>query len=614
MSHDASIIEEPVEFAAPAPAAERETKPESPRAHAGSRLHLALLALGALVTVFVYGRILGHELIPTWDDGFYLLNHSLVTGWSSASWFERLTTPELGYPSPLPTALYAALRGLGDAYVPAVRALQIVLHLIGGFGLFAFVKSHAERPMAAAVTALLWWLHPVNVETVAWATNLKTSIFGACALVSLALWQRATHANQSGRSTAWRIGSIALLTLAAASRPEAIVIPVLWALVSLGHHRDLKTVAKQTGIWLAAGLLLGLTTGLYGYLTHTGFAKGSHLVDRSVMGRLAEVFDSVRRAIQSLAVPFDLSPMYATHAEAGVVQVLPGVLLAFALLALLAFALRRSAFSEATFLALAATAWLPYSNLTPLPRWVADTYVYLPGAFGIGFAVLAAERIASKHGGIRAAALAATVALLISVGASANQVARWESGLTLFAPVIEREPSLAKPYMHVAYHYWTSGDAAMAAQVLDLGSESFATQELAPFWGPAVYVEADRPADGAVFGVHALRYTRTASSIDELLMTALLKSSFALANLEPRDVSNVEQSIARLTQSVHQEPTQRLAAIGQWLVVQNRTELALPFLKEAASRDDAPCALWNVIAAAGASEELPQAPAACAQP
>src|SRR5699024_3484390 len=146
---------------------------------------------------------------PVWDDSLYLLNRLAVTDWPAASWTQRILTPELGYPVPLPTLLYYLFRQLPPAWVvPAVHLLSLGFHLVNVLLLYQIAARwrgapgrKADKPVGlsnkscggcapAFFAALLWAMHPFLVESVAWATNLKVVTLSTFLLGALAVWER----------------------------------------------------------------------------------------------------------------------------------------------------------------------------------------------------------------------------------------------------------------------------------------------------------------------------------------------------------------------------------------------------------------------------------------
>lgn len=160
--------------------------------------YLAIL-LG--VTVLIYAQVLRFGLISGWDDKLYFMSHSLLEGWPEASWRDRLLTPELGYPSPLPTAIYFLLHRLPEATAVALaHGVNLIFHLINVCLAFAVARRFLPRLSQAFGATLIWAVHPVLAESVAWITNLKSLGMATAVLAAIWVWDRYL---QSRRRDGW---------------------------------------------------------------------------------------------------------------------------------------------------------------------------------------------------------------------------------------------------------------------------------------------------------------------------------------------------------------------------------------------------------------------------
>src|SRR5690606_29216533 len=115
------------------------------------------------------------------------------------------------------------------------HTVNVLLHISSVLVLFELLRRLTKHAGASAIGALLFALHPVQVEAVAWISGAKDLLYGLFALV--ALWQYVLYvqgAQVSGRETATRdrsvahyIAALAALLAALLSKPTAVVTPVL---------------------------------------------------------------------------------------------------------------------------------------------------------------------------------------------------------------------------------------------------------------------------------------------------------------------------------------------------------------------------------------------------
>jgi protein O-mannosyl-transferase len=86
--------------------------------------------------------------------------------------------------------------------------------------------------IAAALGALWFALHPLQVEPVAWVSGLKDVLCGTFSLLSLLLFLMSGH-DRANRVPLRFLGSLALMALAVLSKPSAIILPLLGYVLSL---------------------------------------------------------------------------------------------------------------------------------------------------------------------------------------------------------------------------------------------------------------------------------------------------------------------------------------------------------------------------------------------
>ncbi len=320
------------------------------------RFALAGLLLVAAVAI-TFGGALDNEFV-NWDDGNYIVINPLVTDPGRHGVIERLTTPSIGYSVPLPMLLYGWLWAWTEAPW-AFHLLSLLVHGANALLLLWLLWRQTSRLRVAWVGAVAFALHPVVVEPVAWATGLKDLLVGTGCLLAL-VWL--------GRGPLSLIGVLVAL----ASKPSAALIgawllAVRWVedgLARAGPRRVLITVALAT----AAGLAL---------LAYTAAQEGEQLRTSAAGGDMVRrVLGAVGLHVEHLLVPASLSPRYPLASVSIAQIVVGGIVIALVLWLAWSWGKRRDA--RFGWLALGFATYLPASNLRPLIRFTADSYIYVP--------------------------------------------------------------------------------------------------------------------------------------------------------------------------------------------------------------------------------------------
>ncbi|HQY88838.1 MAG TPA: glycosyltransferase family 39 protein, partial [Tepidisphaeraceae bacterium] len=205
------------------------------------RIPAWIVALGfLLITCVTYIPAFNANFI--WDDPDYVVNNTLLRSVKGLKhfWTSRDATPQF-YPATFTSfwiefQLYDAL-GLGTPrpglWAPGYHVTNVLLHALGGFLLWRVLKQLAVP--AALLAALVWTVHPLQVESVAWITERKNTLsavfyFGAALAF---LRHRPLESNRVSFGKWWWISfglfALALLSKSVtASLPAALLVVAWW--------------------------------------------------------------------------------------------------------------------------------------------------------------------------------------------------------------------------------------------------------------------------------------------------------------------------------------------------------------------------------------------------
>ncbi len=398
------------------------------------------LILSAVVAAAYSPALSGGML--RWDDDRIVARNPLIGPPYLANTARMFTTIQNEAYQPLHTASYQIdhiLFGLDPA---GCHAINLVLYVAAAcvFFYLALVLG-ADRRVALAGT-LLFALHPVHVESVAWITGRKdvqSLFFVAVALV--------LHARSKRILDGRHVASMLVFALAALTKTTTLILP-LWLVIL---DRLLPGRPWRETLWRAAAPA-GIAAGL-GILVLCIW-QGSGLT-RDVPGlasRAALVFRTIAHYALSLAWPARLSPVYEIERDAA----FDGpALLGLAILATTVAAavwLARRSRTAAAGIWLGLAALLPVSNVVPLWFQVNDRYLLLP-TLGILFLVVGLDGIAGSRRA-RTAVFAATLALGCAAGAASFvQSFAWRSDRALWERATTARPGAYYAFMKLGETY-----------------------------------------------------------------------------------------------------------------------------------------------------------------
>lgn len=464
----------------------------------------------AAVVVGVFAQVVSFALIDTWDDSLYFLNRPEVQHWLAASWRQRLLTPELGYPVPLPTLIYVAIRQApADLVVPLAHATSLVLHLLNALLVYKLASRWLERWWHAWLVAVLWAIHPLMAEPVAWVTNLKFVTMGAFSLGGMYLWDRHLSAlDEEGLK--WGVGAGLCFVAGLTCQPQALALGP--ALVAQTYFRADRRRWFDKRVWapLAAMALVGaayLPVALGGQHELLRSKNVVDAVDLSTKTKALRAGAAFLLQAKHIVWPVGLQPGYFPTGDTLEIFGIVGFILLGIALGLTALAVWRS-HRAGWPLALAWAFYLPVSGIDFLPRLTADPYAYLP-LFGLllaaaataGPAVAWTRRRLPLVVGVLAAALVLFEAALCVV-----QVGRWQNAITLMEPAIEAWPEWPIGYNVLGVAYGKVGERERALETFEAGLDPAYEYGMLPLDLPRLYEEAGQPAKAANILMLMIRY------------------------------------------------------------------------------------------------------------
>ena len=232
----------------------------SPASPLPSWLPGAVLAAVLVVVAGVYAQVCTFQFLPFWDDDTNIHRNPLYAplSWGSVALFWQGPFQQLYIPVTYTVwaglvALSRIVAGTTVSFGPINGAIfhgtNLIAHLLSVAMVFLIMRrllgaaygKEGSVPLrlllASAVGALLFGLHPVQVETVAWVSGLRDLLGGALSLAAIACFLSwldrgaASSVPSSDPSSRWNwlryAAATLLLLLAFGSKPGTVVTPAL---------------------------------------------------------------------------------------------------------------------------------------------------------------------------------------------------------------------------------------------------------------------------------------------------------------------------------------------------------------------------------------------------
>ena len=232
-------------------------------------LRLALLLLPLLATLLVYLPSLDNSF--AWDDKSLVVNNPRIQVLSAENVRWAFTTTLGGNWMPLTWLSFMLDRQLGGPGPRVFHVTQIVLHILNTLlvlflvrrllDLGAVGKGATFRWQTASLTALLFGIHPMHVESVAWISERKDVLY---AFFFLAAMHRHLEPRPEGKRGYFRDAEVLLLfALSLMSKPMAVTLPLVLLLLDFwpaGNRRE--DVRRRLATFYIPAFLLSITVAI----------------------------------------------------------------------------------------------------------------------------------------------------------------------------------------------------------------------------------------------------------------------------------------------------------------------------------------------------------------
>ena len=191
-----------------------------------------ILSIILIVTFFSYVNSLNNDFIR-WDDDKQITENSYVKNFTKESVFYNFSEERFTFiPLTIYSILYAVI-GLNPFYF---HLLSLIFHLLNVVLAFILVRRITNEIVIAIFTALLFALHPMRVESVAWISELKDLLFTFFSLSAFLLYVKYL---KNGLKPKYLVFVILLSILASFSKIQGLLIAPSLILMDLLYSRKI---------------------------------------------------------------------------------------------------------------------------------------------------------------------------------------------------------------------------------------------------------------------------------------------------------------------------------------------------------------------------------------
>ena len=346
---------------------------------------------------------------------------------------------------------------------------NILLHCANVILCYVLLLVFIKNDIMALLGSLLFALHPVQVQAVAWIAGRHDVLMGFFSLLSVVSYVLYRHCSGGGRG--YFIMSMISFALALFAKESAIVVLLLLPLIDLilgevgGSWKKILTQGIRRDLFVAfsvAGAYLIVRLIVFGELFGGERVYGKS----SLIERLSVAPALISENCSFVVAPIHLSVVHPVALLAWMQEPwrAVSVFITILLVALVFWAWKRDKVLGFGFLWFT-VGLLPALNIVPMAVPVLENRLYLP-IVGAVLAVVRGFQLSTTS--FRMRFVAGVLAVLVSVCAVASflRLPVWQNSVTMWSDAINKEPDDPQPYFDLAGYYYEGGAFDMTIELL----------------------------------------------------------------------------------------------------------------------------------------------------
>ncbi len=413
--------------------------------------------IAIIITIIAFYPTLNNGWV-NWDDDAYVLQNNLLTKLDLngiKAIFQEVNV--VGNFHPLTVLSLAVDHAISGKDASTYHLHNLLLHLLNTVLVFLFISKLFNNYRVGFIVSILFGIHPMHIESVAWVSARKDVLHMAYLMLGLISYLLYTESESNRKRKAFYVLSFILFSCSLLSKGTAMVFPAYLFLID--YLKDKKISVR----YVFNKLPFIALSGVFVYISfYTQQLEGAFIsnVSLPIINRIAIATNSFIVYLVKVVLPMNLSPFhpfpfqdlanFPTHYYTSLLLI--PALIVFCIIAYLKkwkIALFGILFFSVTL--------IPLLQLIPLGRaMMAERYTYVTY---LGLFILIAcivDHLISRRKFSRLFTIGIfSVMVTLFSSISYSYAKNWKNGNTLWSKVIEEYPSDYFGYYSRAEYFLT---------------------------------------------------------------------------------------------------------------------------------------------------------------
>ena len=414
------------------------------------------------ITFFAFIPTFSNEFV-NWDDDVNILKNNAVQSFNFNSIITIFTQNINGNYNPLPILTFAIERALFDAenHPLVAHTVNLLLHLGCVYFVYRIGEAMGLNRWAVILLTILFGIHPMRVESVAWATERKDVLFGIFYFAAMLQYIKYLKSDNYTFKNKYFIYTLLLFIIGLFAKVQMVSFPLSMLALDYYYNRPLKfNLILEKWLYFLGSLAMGLTNVM---LLAKLKVIGSEEASFSMFERIFIASYAYAVYLGKLIFPWEMVPVYPyTNPLPPITYIGLPIFIVSAAFVYWAF---RQGWNKLVF------GWVfffvNYIFLSQIvgagAGYLADRFTYIP-YFGFFFIIAAyTEGVLSKTWG----KLVISAYLILCFSMTYTQTKIWKNSDTLWTHVLKYYNNITIAYGNRANYYRDIGESEKAFEDLN---------------------------------------------------------------------------------------------------------------------------------------------------
>ncbi len=382
-----------------------------------------IIIVALVITAVVYFKLLFYNHI-SWDDPEMVFKNKAVQTFDIKALF---TNHYVGNYIPITMFVHAITWLIFDDNNAGHHLVSILLHLLNGFLVYKFTNKLVTNKWLGNISGLVFLLHPLQIESIGWISELKTILSATFLLFGLISYLNYLETSKQK----FYLITILLFGLACLSKPSAVVFPIIILLIDVIK----KSITTTTLLNKIPFFILSILFGLLTLKTQSADKFINHAHEFPFTERLGYAGYAIFKYVGNFIFPNTLSVLYP-YPQNIVVAMWVGYTIVTIVVASLLFLAIKKRWVYFSLIALCLTNLVLVLQFIPFGEVLyADRYMYLALLF---FTMLVFYFLIQLKVQLRIIGYALVIVLPIATFLRLNV---WKNSINLYSDILKKFPN-----------------------------------------------------------------------------------------------------------------------------------------------------------------------------